>query len=106
VVNFTLRPLYPQGKNPWYPLNRRLGGTQSRSGHGGVEENSQPLPRLKPPIFQPVVQRHTTEIIIIIIIIIIILLLLLLLLYNESFFVNINVKTLQHVELMVKSRIL
>jgi hypothetical protein len=26
LVNFTLRPLYPQGKNPQYPLNMRLGG--------------------------------------------------------------------------------
>jgi hypothetical protein len=33
VVNFTPRPLYPPGKSPWYPLYRRLGGPQSRSGH-------------------------------------------------------------------------
>jgi hypothetical protein len=26
VVSFTPRPLYPQGKSPWYPLDRRLGG--------------------------------------------------------------------------------
>jgi hypothetical protein len=25
----------PSGKSPWYPLDRRLGGSQSRSGHGG-----------------------------------------------------------------------
>jgi hypothetical protein len=31
------RPLYPQEKNPWYPLDRRLGGPQSRSGRGGEE---------------------------------------------------------------------
>jgi hypothetical protein len=31
VVSFTPQPLYPQGKNPWYPLYRRLGGLQSRS---------------------------------------------------------------------------
>jgi hypothetical protein len=24
----------PHGKSPWYPLDRRLGGTQSRSGRG------------------------------------------------------------------------
>jgi hypothetical protein len=42
VVSFTPRPLYPQGKSPWYPLDRRLGGPQSRSGHGGEEKNSQP----------------------------------------------------------------
>jgi hypothetical protein len=34
VVSFTPRLLYPQGKRPWYPLDRRLGGAQSRSGHG------------------------------------------------------------------------
>jgi hypothetical protein len=27
--------LYPQGKDPRYPLDRRLGGPQSRSGHRG-----------------------------------------------------------------------
>jgi hypothetical protein len=53
--------LYPQEKSPWYPLDRRLGGPQSRSGRDGKEKNSQPLPRLEPPIIQPVVQRYTTE---------------------------------------------
>jgi len=38
----------PQGKSPWYPLNRRLGGTQSRSGHGGEEKNSQPPQEIEP----------------------------------------------------------
>jgi len=40
VVSFTLRTLYSQGKSPWYPLYRRLGGPQSRSGSGGEEKNS------------------------------------------------------------------
>jgi hypothetical protein len=31
VVNFMPRPLY-SGNEPWCPLNRRLGGAQSRSG--------------------------------------------------------------------------
>jgi hypothetical protein len=35
VVSFKPRPLYPQGKSPWYSLDRRLGDPQSRSGHGG-----------------------------------------------------------------------
>jgi hypothetical protein len=56
-VNFTPRPLYPQRKSPWYPLDRTLGGPQSRSGRGGEEKNSQPLPGLEPPI----IQRYTTE---------------------------------------------
>jgi hypothetical protein len=61
VVSFTARHLYPQGKNPWYPLYRRLGGPQSRSVRGGEEKNSQHLPGLEPPIIQPVAQRSTTE---------------------------------------------
>jgi hypothetical protein len=32
VVGFTPRPLYPQRKSPRYPLDRRLGEPQSRSG--------------------------------------------------------------------------
>jgi hypothetical protein len=47
VVSFTPRPLYPQGKSPWYPLDRGLGGPQSRSGRGGEEKNSQPLPGIE-----------------------------------------------------------
>jgi hypothetical protein len=31
----------PPGKEPQYPLDRRLGGLQSRSGHGDEEKNSQ-----------------------------------------------------------------
>jgi hypothetical protein len=61
VVSFTPRPLYPQGKSPLYPLDRRLGGPQSRSGRGGEEKNSQHIPGLEPPIIQPVAQRYTTE---------------------------------------------
>jgi hypothetical protein len=38
----------PQGKSPWYPLDRRLGGPQSRSGRGGEEKNSQPPPGIEP----------------------------------------------------------
>jgi hypothetical protein len=48
VVSFTPRPLYPQGKRPWYPLDRKLGGPQSRSGRGGEEKNSQPPPGIEP----------------------------------------------------------
>jgi hypothetical protein len=38
---------YPHGKSPWYPLDRRLGGLQSRSGSDGEEKNSQPPPRIE-----------------------------------------------------------
>jgi hypothetical protein len=61
VVSFTPQPLYPQGNCPWYPLGRRLGGCQSRSGRGGEEINSQPLSGLEPQFIQSVAQHHTTE---------------------------------------------
>jgi hypothetical protein len=51
----------PQGKSPWYPLNRKLCGPESRSGRGSETKNSQPLRGLEPPIIQPVAQRYTTE---------------------------------------------
>jgi hypothetical protein len=59
VVIFTPRPLYPQWKIAWYPLDRRLGGPKSRSWRGGEEKNSQPLPGLEPSIVQPVSQCYT-----------------------------------------------
>jgi hypothetical protein len=61
MVSFTPRPLYPQGRSPGYPLDRRLGGHQSLSGRGGEEKNSQLLPEIEPPIIQPVAQRYTAE---------------------------------------------
>jgi hypothetical protein len=38
----------PPGNSPWYPLDRRLGRTQCRSGPGGEEKNSQALPGIEP----------------------------------------------------------
>jgi hypothetical protein len=61
MVSFTPRPLYSQGNSSWCPLDRGLGGFQSRSRGGGEEKNFQPLPGLEPPIIQPVAQRYTTE---------------------------------------------
>jgi hypothetical protein len=61
AVSFTPWTFYTQGKNPWYPLDRRLGGPQSQSGCGGEEKNSQPLPRLEPSIIQPIAQCYTTQ---------------------------------------------
>jgi hypothetical protein len=37
----------PGERTTQYPLNRRLGGLQSRSRSGGVEKNSQPLPEME-----------------------------------------------------------
>jgi hypothetical protein len=56
VVSFTPRLLYPQGESFCYPLQRRLGGPQSRSGGGGEEKSFQPLPGLEPPVIQPETQ--------------------------------------------------
>jgi hypothetical protein len=55
VVSFTLRPLYLQWKCLWYPLDRRVGGSQSRCERGS-EKNSHLLLGLEPPIIQPVAQ--------------------------------------------------
>jgi hypothetical protein len=38
----------PQEKEPWYPLARRMGGLQSRSGRDGEKKNSQPPPGIEP----------------------------------------------------------
>jgi hypothetical protein len=54
VVSLTSRPLYAQGNRPWYPLNGRPGGSQSRFGRFGEERNLSPLPRLEPRTVQPV----------------------------------------------------
>jgi len=42
VVSFTPWPIYIRGKNPRYPLLRRMGGPKNRPGRGG-EEKSSPL---------------------------------------------------------------
>jgi len=55
------RPFYPEGKNPWYPLDRRLGGPKNRCGRDGEGKNSQPLSGLKSSIIQPEAQRYTTD---------------------------------------------
>jgi hypothetical protein len=44
----------PPRKSTLYPLNRRLGWPQSRSGRRGEEKSSQPLPGLEPLINQQV----------------------------------------------------
>jgi len=50
----------PPGKEPWYPLARKPGELQSRSGRGGLEKNSQPRRESNPKtsIVQPVAQRY------------------------------------------------
>jgi len=38
VVSFMLWSLHPQGRSPQYPLNRRLGGSQTHSECYGKEK--------------------------------------------------------------------
>jgi hypothetical protein len=57
VVSFTPRPLYPQGKSPWYPSDRRLSGSQSRSGRDEEEKKSFHFTcRELNPVVQPVAE--------------------------------------------------
>jgi hypothetical protein len=61
LVNFTSRPLYPRGKSPRYPLDRRFGGPQSRSGRFGEQKILDPTGTriLTPSVVQPVASRYT-----------------------------------------------
>jgi hypothetical protein len=43
----------PPGKEPQYPLDRRLGGRQSRSGHCGVHKTLLLLQGIEPLLFSP-----------------------------------------------------
>jgi hypothetical protein len=54
MVSFTPRPLYPQGKSPWYLLDRRLDAVVKRKIPSPRRESK---PRT--PIIQPVAQRYT-----------------------------------------------
>jgi hypothetical protein len=51
----------PKESVPRYRLERRLGGPQSRSGHGGEKKNSQPLSGLEAPNIKPVTQGYNTD---------------------------------------------
>jgi hypothetical protein len=61
VVSFTPRPLYPRGKSPWFPLDKRLGGPQNWSGRLGEEKI---LDRIgaqnsNSSVIQPIASRYT-----------------------------------------------
>jgi hypothetical protein len=59
MVSFTPLPLYPRGKKPRYPLDRRVGGPQRRSRRRG--EKSSPYLDSNPDslVVQPVESRYT-----------------------------------------------
>jgi hypothetical protein len=42
------RPLYSLGKNPWYPLDRRVSGPHRRSGRCGEKNSVLLLPGMEP----------------------------------------------------------
>jgi hypothetical protein len=46
-------PSILEEKSPRYPLDRRLGGPQSRSGRCGVDKNTLPLPGIEPWLSSP-----------------------------------------------------
>jgi hypothetical protein len=55
VVSFTPRPLYnTRGRKPRYPLDRRPGGPQNRSGRVGEEKKIPVPPGNRIPFVQPV----------------------------------------------------
>jgi hypothetical protein len=43
----------PPGKEPRYPLHKRLSEPQSRSGHRGDEDDISPLPEIEPRSSNP-----------------------------------------------------
>jgi hypothetical protein len=47
VISFTPRPRFTPGKGLPVPLDRRLGGPRSTSGHGGYRKNPMPLPGIE-----------------------------------------------------------
>jgi hypothetical protein len=60
VVSLTPQPLYPRGKSPRYPLDRRLGGPQSQSGKFEEEKILDPTGTRTPsPVVQPIASRYT-----------------------------------------------
>jgi hypothetical protein len=58
VVSFTVRPLYPHGTSHGYPLDRRLGELQSRSGPYEEEKNFVRTGNRTPTV-NPVARRYT-----------------------------------------------
>jgi hypothetical protein len=59
VVSFKLQPPYSRGKSPWYPLDRRQGGPQSRSRRRGENSWLHRNSNSNPLTVQPVASRYT-----------------------------------------------
>jgi hypothetical protein len=58
VVSVTLRPGFTPAKGPWYPLDRRLGVLQNRSGHKRLKESSFATDGDRTLVVQSVVRRY------------------------------------------------
>jgi hypothetical protein len=54
VVYFTLWPLYPWGRSPWYPMDRRVGGPKNHSGWCREEKILDPTRTQATSFVQPV----------------------------------------------------
>ena len=54
MVSLMSRPLHSHGNSPGHPLNRRLVGTQSRSGRFGEKQNLLSLSEFEPSVVQSV----------------------------------------------------
>jgi len=59
AVRFTPRPFCLRGKSPRYLLDKRLSGTQGRSGRGGKEKKYPPLPGIEPRSSNPQLSHYT-----------------------------------------------
>jgi hypothetical protein len=57
VFSFMTRPLYPQGKSPRYPIERRLGGLQNRGEETIFNPTGTQTPT--PLVVLPAVSRYT-----------------------------------------------
>jgi hypothetical protein len=57
VVSFMLRPIYAQGNNPRYPLDRKLNGPQWLYERYGEKRNFLPLPGIDPQLSNPSIYR-------------------------------------------------
>jgi hypothetical protein len=61
MVSFTPLPLYPQKKSPRYPLDRSLGGPQSRFGRYGGKKDLAPAGNRNPTV-QPLAVPVPTDV--------------------------------------------
>jgi len=59
VVSFTPWLHCPKGRSPWYPMDRKMGGTQSQLECSGKEIISLLLPEIEPQSSSPLPSDYT-----------------------------------------------